>query len=172
MRRFGHLHRAVLPLLLLASAGSLVAGCSDDSEDPATASLAELVAEQENYEGRRVETVGVVRRFGEAEGATRLHYVVEDQQANRMALIPNDLAARHAGEEVVVVGSFRFSERDGRSIEIERIQPRGASETSMTFQPRNGANSSWSSSLRPMTVRPEPRTFSEAPFHRTPRSKR
>ena len=120
--RFGRLHHAVLPLLLLTSAGSLFAGCSDESEDPVRASLAELVAEQENYEGRRVETVGVVRRFGEAEGATRLHFVVEDQQANRVALIPNDLAERHSGQEVVVVGSFQFSERDGRSIQIERIK--------------------------------------------------
>ncbi len=124
MRPFGCLYRAVLPLLLLAAAGSLVAGCSDEPGGPVRASLAELVADQEDYEGRRVETVGVVRRFGEAEGATRLHYVVEDQQANRVALIPNDLAERHAGQEVVVVGSFAFSERDGRSIEIERIERR------------------------------------------------
>ena len=117
-------HRAVLPLLLLASAGSLFASCSDASEDPVRASLAELVAEQENYEGRRVQTVGVVRRFGEAEGATRLHHVLEDQQANRVALIPNHVAERHAGQKVVVVGSFQFSERDGRSIQIERIARR------------------------------------------------
>jgi len=61
---------------------------------------------------------------GEAEGATRLHYVVEDQQANRVALIPNRLAERHAGQEVVVVGSFQFGERAGRSIEIESIERR------------------------------------------------
>ncbi len=124
MRTLGCLHRAVLPLLLLAWAGSLFASCSDESADPVRASLAELVAGQEDYEGRRVETVGVVRRFGEAEGATRLHYVVEDQQANRVALIPNDLAERHTGQEVVVVGSFQFSERAGRSIAIERIERR------------------------------------------------
>jgi hypothetical protein len=41
-----------------------------------------------------------------------------------VALIPNDLAERHAGQEVVVVGSFEFSERDGRSIEVERIERR------------------------------------------------
>lgn len=124
MRRFGCLHRAVLSLLLLASAGSLFAGCSDRSGGPVRATLAELVAEQQDYEGRRVETVGVVRRFGEVEGATRLHYLVEDQQANRVALVPNELAERHAGQEVVVVGPFQFSERDGRSIEIERIERR------------------------------------------------
>lgn len=84
--------------------------------------LAELVVGQEDYGGRRVETRGVVRRFGEAEGATTLHYVVEDEVANRVALRPNGVAERYAGQEVVVVGSFRYSEREGRSIEITRIE--------------------------------------------------
>jgi hypothetical protein len=111
-------------LLLLVSVGSLFAGCGDDPGTPVRVTLAELVAKQEDYEGRRVETAGVVRRFGEAEGATRLHYVVEDQQANRVALIPNEVAEPHAGHEVLVAGPFQFSERDGRTIEIERIERR------------------------------------------------
>ena len=122
MGRFRCVPCAVLLVLLLASTG--FAGCGDGSGDPVRASLAELVAEQDDFAGRRVETVGVVRRFGEAEGATRLHFVVEDRQANRVALIPNDVAERHVGQEVVVVGSFQFSERDGRSIEVERIEER------------------------------------------------
>lgn len=124
MPRLRNLPSAVLPFLLLASAGPLFAGCGNGSGGPVRASLAELVAEQEDYADRQVETVGVVRRFGETEGATRLHFVVEDRQANRVALIPNDVAERHVGQEVVVVGSFQFSERDGRSIEIERIERR------------------------------------------------
>jgi hypothetical protein len=111
-------------LLLLVSAGSLFAGCGDDSGTPVRATLRELVMKQEDYDGRRVETAGVVRRFGEAEGATRLHYVIEDVQANRVALTPNEVAESHAGHEVLVVGSFRFSERNGRIIEIERIERR------------------------------------------------
>jgi hypothetical protein len=86
--------------------------------------LAELVADQDDYDGRRVETTGVVRRFAEADGATRLHYVVEDQHANRVAIVPTDVAEPHTGRPVVVVGLFRFSEGQGRSIEIERIEPR------------------------------------------------
>jgi hypothetical protein len=109
-------------MLLLSSPGSPT-GCSDDSA-LAGVMLAELVADQDDYDGRRVETAGVVRRFGEADGATRLHYVVEDQQANRVAILPNDVAEPHTGRQVVVVGLFRFSEGQGRSIEIERIEPR------------------------------------------------
>ncbi|MGH9040549.1 MAG: hypothetical protein ACRDZ3_09985 [Acidimicrobiia bacterium] len=74
--------------------------------------------------GRRVETAGVVRRFGEAEGAPSLHYVIEDGDRNRFAISPDDLAAGHVGKEVVVVGAFRVSERNGRRIEIERLEPR------------------------------------------------
>lgn len=111
-------------LLLFSSPGALLAGCSNDSGRPVGASLAELVADQDDYEGRRVETAGVVRRFGEGEGATRLHYVVEDQRANRIAIVPNDVAEPHTGRQVIVVGLFRFSEGQGRIIEIERIEPR------------------------------------------------
>ncbi len=122
MSRFERPHRSVLPLLLLTLAGLPFAGCSDKPAGPVRATLAELVADQEDYEGRRVETAGVVRRFGDAEGATRLHFVVEDEQANRVALLPNDVAQRYVGQDVVVTCSFRFSERDGRAIEIERIK--------------------------------------------------
>lgn len=106
-----------LPVVVLFLAGA----CADESA-PATVTLAELVAGQEDYGGRLVETRGVVRRFGEAEDATTLHYVVEDEMANRVALRPNDVAERYAGEDVVVVGSFRYREQEGRSIEIERIE--------------------------------------------------
>lgn len=123
-RRQGLGHVAVLLLFALSAAPSLLGGCGDKTQAPVRATVAELVADQEGYDGRRVETAGLVRRFGAAEGATRLHYVVEDQQANRVAIIPNDIAERYTGQEVTVVGSFRFSEQEGRSIEIERIDRR------------------------------------------------
>lgn len=88
------------------------------------ATLAELVANQEGYDDRPVETNGVVRRFGAEEGATRLHYVVEDQRANRVAIVPNSMAERHTGQEVTVAGFFHFSEQEGRRIEITRIDQR------------------------------------------------
>lgn len=114
---------ALRPLLLILPL-VLFAGCSDDPAPLEQATLVELVGEQDDYDGRRVEAVGVVRRFGEAEGAARLHFVVEDQQKNRVALVPNDAAEPYVGTEVVVVGVFRFSEERGRRLEIERIDPR------------------------------------------------
>jgi cytochrome c-type biogenesis protein CcmE len=109
--------------LFVLVAASLVLACTGGS-GPVKATLAELVTKQEDYVGRRVETGGMVRRFGQEEGATRLHYVVEDKEANRVALIPNDTAGPYTGQEVVVVGSFQFSEQDGRSIRIESIKGR------------------------------------------------
>lgn len=121
MGRRPDLGRVVRPLLLALSAVSWLGGCGDESAVPVGATVAELVVNQEGYDGRRVETAGVVRQFGPAEGATRLHYVVEDQQSNRVSIAPNDVAERYTGQYVTVVGSFRFSEQEGRGIEIERI---------------------------------------------------
>lgn len=114
----------VLRPLLLALPLVLFAGCSDEPTTPEQATLAELVGEQDDYDGRRVEAAGVVRRFGPEDGAARLHFVVEDHQKNRVALVPNDVAEPHVGKEVVVVGVFRFSEERGRRLEVERIEPR------------------------------------------------
>jgi hypothetical protein len=115
--------RLLLFLLLVLAAAFPAIACTSES-GPTETSVAELVAKQEDYVGRLVETRGVVRRFGPEEGATRLHYVVEDKEANRVALVPNDTAAPYTGQEVLVVGSFRFSEQDGRNIQIERIEER------------------------------------------------
>ena len=114
----------VLPLLVAISAPGLLGGCGDAPQDAVPATLVELVTNQEGYDDRRVKTAGVVRRFGAAEGATSLHYAVEDEQANRVAIVPNDIAERYMGQAVTVSGFFRFSEQDGRSIEIERIDQR------------------------------------------------
>ena len=111
-------------IFALSIGATLLGFCGDERKAPVAATVAQLVTNQDGYDGRRVETAGIVRRFGAAEGATRLHYVVEDQQANRVAIVPNDVAKRYEGQEVTVVGSFRFTEQEGRSIEIERIDQR------------------------------------------------
>lgn len=116
--------KQIAVLFLLLPAGGLLAGCADEPSTPERATLAELVAEQDDYDGDRVEAAGVVRRFGEAEGAARLHYVVEDDRKNRVALRPNDVAEPHVDREVTVVGVFHFTEGRGRSIDVERIQTR------------------------------------------------
>lgn len=112
----------LIALFLIAIPGPpLLGGCGDEPEAPVRATLVELVTNQEGYDGLSVKTSGVVRRFGAPQGTTRLHYVVEDEQANRVAIVPNDIAERYTGQAVTVSGVFRFSQQDGRSIEIERI---------------------------------------------------
>ena len=122
-RRRG-LSLVVLSLVLALSAPSFLGACVDEPEAPVSATLAELIANHEGYDDRLVMTTGVVRRFGAAEGATKLHYVVEDQQANRVAIVPNHIAQRYTGQEVTVAGFFHFSEEEGRRIEITRIDQR------------------------------------------------
>ena len=124
LRRQGLRHAAFALLLAASAASPVLGGCRDKPETPVSATVADLVANQEGYDGRRVETTGIVRPFGPAEGATRVHYVVEDHQANRVAIVPDDIAERYTAQEVTVVGPFRFTEQEGRSIEIERIDRR------------------------------------------------
>lgn len=123
MGRRRRLSHVVLPLLLAVSALSLL-GCVDEPDAPVGATLAELVANQEDYDDRLVQTNGVVRRFGAAEGATSLHYVVEDERANRVAIVPNHIAERYTGQEVTVAGFFHVNEQEGRRIEIRRLDQR------------------------------------------------
>lgn len=59
---------------------------------PADLTLARLSFGQEDYDGEHVRTGGVVRRFGPEDGATRLHFVIEDADANRVELRGGDPA--------------------------------------------------------------------------------
>jgi hypothetical protein len=124
MGRRRSLSQVFLPLLLAVSGPSFLGGCADEPDGPVAATLVELMANQEAYDDRLVQTGGIVRRFGAAEGATRLHYVVEDGRANRVAIVPNHVAERYTGQEVTVAGVFHFNEQEGRTIEITRIDQR------------------------------------------------
>lgn len=96
-----------------------LAGACGSEQGPVTVPLSQLVAEQESYEGTKVETRGTVRVLDE-ETAVR-HYVVEDVRANRVQVVPESVAAEHVGREVIVSGEFGFDETSGRFIRIERI---------------------------------------------------
>lgn len=112
---------AVLLAALVVAALWLVSGCGGPA--PARLTVAQLTFGQEDYDGREVRTAGVVRRFGAAEGATQLHYVVEDGAANRVKLLGGDVA-RYEGRTVEVVGRFHFSESAGRTLDVEEIVTR------------------------------------------------
>lgn len=114
---------AVLAIVVAAAAaGWLLIG---DGSGGGVTSLTPgaLTSAAEDYDGDRVRTAGVVRRFGPEDGATRLHFVIEDENQNRVGLIGGDPAA-HIGRTVVVVGTFRFAPDRGRWIEVERIEDR------------------------------------------------
>lgn len=110
------------PVLLVLAL--LLAGCGPDGPaGPVMLTPAELAFAQEDYAGELVETAGTVRRFGPEDGATRLHFVVEDPEQNRIQLDGGD-PERFVGQPVVVVGRFRYADATGRHIEVEEITAR------------------------------------------------
>lgn len=105
---------AALAAILLPT----LAACGNgDDGDPEAVTLGQIVADQASYDGDLLRIEGVVVGFENPE-----HYVVEDEQQNRVQLLPTGEAAAFEGEQIVVVGRFAFSEEEGRRIEIEEIE--------------------------------------------------
>lgn len=90
-----------------------LAGCSDA---PRTLSLQLLASEQSTVDGHKVITEGVVRSF-----ADPLHYWLEDDALNRVALHPDDAVAGFVGKRVKVEGRFHADRERGRRIEVTSI---------------------------------------------------
>lgn len=106
--------RAGLCLLLCVP---LLTACGANGP-AADATLAELTARPQAYDGREVRTRGTVRAFD----APR-HYWLEDAQINRVGLEPMELIAPHLGREVTVTGRFTYARERGRRIAISSIEP-------------------------------------------------
>jgi hypothetical protein len=106
---------AVLFLLVMVATGC--------SRGPQRVSLADLAAEPERYHGQAVETAGVVIEFGPEQGALSRHYVVQDAEANRVELEPEEAVSPHVGATVRVIGPFEYSETTGRILHIDTIEP-------------------------------------------------
>ncbi len=104
---------AVLAVLAVASAG-----CAPD-----VVPLEDLAVEMQEYDGEEVTTHGVVAEFDEDDGALEHHYVIQDGDANRVQLVPDDAAAPHVGDMTEVVGTFEFDPDRGRLLHIESIEP-------------------------------------------------
>lgn len=101
-------------LLVLA----LLTACVNGQDRPIAVSLDELARKEASYDGKLVRTQGVVRSFERPR-----HYWIEDAGLQRVGLVPGDVVAPLVDREVHVVGRFRFDERTGRVIEVERIEP-------------------------------------------------
>ena len=99
---------------------ALAAGCALGSSAPSEVSLAELATQGDSVVGERLVVTGTVRMF-EPHGSFPRHYVLEDRQQHRVALVPGDLAADYVGREVIAVGRFEFDDTAGRLLRVETI---------------------------------------------------
>ncbi|MBD3895114.1 glucose-inhibited division protein B [Halomonas sp. ML-15] len=106
-------HRVLLPLAVALLVGGTLAvgGCGGDGKREVP--LYVLASEGSAYDGQRVVTQGVVRRFDDP-----LHYWIEDQDLNRVELFPHEAVADHLGQQVRVSGTFRLGESGGRRMTV------------------------------------------------------
>lgn len=107
-----HLARIAAGLLLAAN----LAACDGD-KTPLELSLAELAARPTAYDGRVVRTRGTVRGFDDPR-----HYWLEDENLNRVGLMPEERVAPHLGRQITVLGQFSYTRDRGRRIRIGTIE--------------------------------------------------
>lgn len=124
---------APLRIVVLLLAAVVLAACGLVRDEPVEVSLAELVAAQEDHDGRMVATEGVVRSHDDP-----LHYWIEDDDPNRVELVPHEEVEPNLGEHVRVVGRFTFSLDGGRLIEVEEIEPLAETPRAVGSAPSDG----------------------------------
>ncbi len=102
------------PRLAAAVCAALLAACGAANSG---VTLETLVNMQNEYNGERVATRGVVRTFDHPR-----HYWIEDEKQNSVALQPEDDLPPLVGRRVRVVGKFSYSPTTGRVITVERME--------------------------------------------------
>lgn len=111
-------------LLALVLALGCCACSAGSAVEPLRVSLAQLAADEANYDGRNVEIQGTVRRFA-SPGETD-YFVLEDTRPNRLALEPASAVEPFTDQAVDVVGTFHFDDRHGRRVSVARVGRLGA----------------------------------------------
>ena len=100
-------------------------GCADRS--PAeVVSLADLVAEQDAYDGSTVIVEGTVQTRDEPR-----HFWIEDAGQHRVELFPPDAVADLVGQRIRVTGRFTFRDDRGRGIDIADLEVLGEAPTAV-----------------------------------------
>jgi len=102
------------PLIAAALCAVLLTACGTNSGSVTLETLVEL---QQEYNGERVATRGVLRTF-----ESPRHYWIEDDKLNRVALLPEDQLPPLVGRAIRVVGKFSYSPSTGRIITIEQME--------------------------------------------------
>lgn len=100
---------------LVCFAAQFLLACGK-TQTPVLVTLSMLVLSAEDFNHREVQAQGKVKHFD-----APLHYWIEDESGNRIAIFPNDIAAKYLDKDVLVTGRFAFSSAQGRSIEISDI---------------------------------------------------
>lgn len=98
---------AVLAVVLLACGAS----------GPTAVSLAELVADQERLDGQLVVSEGTVHTYDDPR-----HYWIEDDEVNRVELVPHEVVGELVGARVRVTGRYHYRDDRGRLIEVDDLQ--------------------------------------------------
>lgn len=91
----------------------LLSSCSDAVlEVP----IAKLAAEPERFHGHVLVVEGTVHRFDEP-----LHHWLQDEQYNRVGIVPDELLQGLVGQQVRVRGRFTASPEQGRRIQVHQL---------------------------------------------------
>lgn len=101
----------VLLLAIVASA------CGQTDSGATEVRLADLVRFQDRYDGEMVATTGVVNMFRDPE-----HYWVEDDDVNRVRVVPHEAVSGLVGQRVRVLGRFEYSSGEGRVITARSVE--------------------------------------------------
>lgn len=107
---------ATLTVALVAMA-ALLAACTSGTSAPIEITLAELVADQDGYDGEAVVSRGILHAYDDP-----LHYWIEDTEVNRVELVPHDGLDALVGAEVEVAGTFRYRDDRGRVITVDEFE--------------------------------------------------
>lgn len=111
--------------VFVAVASIALPGCAGD-RPPQVVSLAQLVTEQDAYDGSTVIAEGTVQTHDQPR-----HYWIEDADQHRVELFPPEAVADLVGQRIRVTGRFTFRDDRGRGIDIDDLEVLGEAPTSM-----------------------------------------
>jgi hypothetical protein len=92
--------------------------------------LSALTADPQRFDGRQVSTRGTVRGIEEP-----LHFWIEDERFNRVQLLPPEAVQPFVGQEVRVVGRYSYTRREGRRLQVHRLEALGGDPPDRTREP-------------------------------------
>jgi hypothetical protein len=128
-------------VVLLALAAVVLSACGAGGSGAQEVTIAELVEDQEGYDGDLVVVEGVVHRYDDP-----LHYWLEDDAVNRVEVEPHGAVEERVGESVRVRGEYHFRPDQGRVITIAELEPIGDAPASAPSAPRgseHGREPAW-----------------------------